>query len=239
MQVITIGRDSRNDIVINESKISRYHAQIIKDGNSYRIVDFNSTNGTYVNNMRIRGEIRIMPGDVVYIGNTILPWQNYFGNSMGTASVPGRRRNGFLIGVGTFVAVIAISAGLYFFSSDFQEGFNEVYKTSGISLPGEVRFSSLSYEKQKKLKTDLFERLDRYFLSLIKDDEALMRLLLLSTMSENSNLLEKRIEKEMVKVVEQWASDNNIDVEDWASTDAEEFVADYILHLVQLVMVNK
>ncbi len=78
MKVITIGRDISNDIVIHDSKVSRHHLQIISEANNFRIVDFNSTNGTFVNDKRISGEITLLPNDIVRVGNTVLPWQSYF-----------------------------------------------------------------------------------------------------------------------------------------------------------------
>jgi len=78
MKVITIGRDHDNDIVISDSKVSRHHLQIINDDGGFRIVDFDSTNGTFVNDRKISGETSLFANDVVRIGNTILPWQTYF-----------------------------------------------------------------------------------------------------------------------------------------------------------------
>lgn len=77
VQVITIGRSQKNDIVINDEKASRIHCQIMRyDDGKYGIVDFNSTNGTYVNEFRINGEHILNPYDVVRIGSTSLPWRD-------------------------------------------------------------------------------------------------------------------------------------------------------------------
>ena len=80
MKVITIGRSTEsNDIVVNDEKVSRNHLQMVMDDNgNYSVVDLESTNGTYVNGQRIFGEVRLRPGDEVRIGQTVLPWQNYF-----------------------------------------------------------------------------------------------------------------------------------------------------------------
>ncbi|MDR1810326.1 MAG: FHA domain-containing protein [Prevotella sp.] len=78
MKLITIGRDTDNSIVINDSKVSRHHLQIICEGDNFRIVDLGSTNGTFVNDCKITGETRLYPNDTVRIGNTVLPWQSYF-----------------------------------------------------------------------------------------------------------------------------------------------------------------
>lgn len=78
MKVITIGRDSDNDIIVNDSKVSRHHLQLINEAGTYRIVDFNTTNGTFVNDKKISGETVLHVNDTVRIGNTVLPWQSYF-----------------------------------------------------------------------------------------------------------------------------------------------------------------
>ena len=78
MRVITIGRAPQNDIVINDPRVGRSHLQIIEhDNGRFSIVDLNSTNGTYVNGQRIRGEEILMLGDTVTLGNTELPWMEY------------------------------------------------------------------------------------------------------------------------------------------------------------------
>lgn len=83
MKVITIGRSTENnDIVVNDEKVSRNHLQMVMDDNgNYSVVDLGSTNGTFVNGQRISGEVRLQPGDEVKIGQTVLPWQNYFVSS--------------------------------------------------------------------------------------------------------------------------------------------------------------
>ena len=50
---IIIGRDSGNDIQIDNVAVSREHARIIKGPDFYLIEDLNSTNGTFVNGKKI------------------------------------------------------------------------------------------------------------------------------------------------------------------------------------------
>ena len=79
MKVITIGRSTQNDVVINDPYVGRNHLQIIqKDDGAFYVVDFGSKNGTYVNGRKVRGEVLLSPNDVVRIGNTTLPWKDYF-----------------------------------------------------------------------------------------------------------------------------------------------------------------
>lgn len=89
MKVITIGRSTdNNDVVVNDEKVSRNHLQMVMDDNgNYAVVDLGSTNGTYVNGQRISGEVRLQPSDEVRIGQTILPWQNYFVTSSQSPTV--------------------------------------------------------------------------------------------------------------------------------------------------------
>lgn len=46
---VVIGRMSSNDVVLSDPNVSRKHAELRRDGSSWRIVDLGSTNGTTVN----------------------------------------------------------------------------------------------------------------------------------------------------------------------------------------------
>lgn len=79
MKVITIGRDLNNDVVINDPKVSRHHLQVIQDDyGNFRIADFGSANGTFVNGQKISGEMSLSSNDIVRIGNTTVAWKQYF-----------------------------------------------------------------------------------------------------------------------------------------------------------------
>ena len=91
MKVITIGRSKEhNDIVVNDVKVSRNHLQMIMDDHgNYSVLDLNSTNGTFVNGIRITGEVPLQITDELRIGDTVLPWQHYF------SSQPNKGADGF------------------------------------------------------------------------------------------------------------------------------------------------
>ena len=80
MKIITVGREIGNDIVISDdSFVGRHHLQLIKDeAGVFFVRDLNSTNGTFVNGQRIKGESKIEETDIIRIGNTTLPWISYF-----------------------------------------------------------------------------------------------------------------------------------------------------------------
>lgn len=79
MQTITIGRSSTNDVTLTDMSVSRQHAQIVRSDNGrYTITDLNSRNGTFVNGQRIFGTVDLNENDFVRIGESALPWKQYF-----------------------------------------------------------------------------------------------------------------------------------------------------------------
>lgn len=66
--VIQIGRDPGNDVVISSPNVSRFHAQIERVGQRYRVEDLRSSNGTFVNGERIEGPVWLKPEDTIRIG---------------------------------------------------------------------------------------------------------------------------------------------------------------------------
>jgi predicted component of type VI protein secretion system len=69
---ITIGRDSVNEIVINDAEISRRHARLTFQGGKYVLEDLGSTNGTFVNGQRLAGPRVLKAGEVVSFGEQIV-----------------------------------------------------------------------------------------------------------------------------------------------------------------------
>ncbi len=71
-QVITIGRDSSSDIVINHISVSLKHATITEKNHKFIIKDNNSTNGIMINGELLTGEISLKERDVILIANAKL-----------------------------------------------------------------------------------------------------------------------------------------------------------------------
>src|SRR5512133_3501634 len=69
---MTIGRDSTNEIVINDAEVSRRHARLTFQGGKYVLEDLGSTNGTFVNGQRLAGPRVLKPGEVVSFGEQII-----------------------------------------------------------------------------------------------------------------------------------------------------------------------
>lgn len=65
--VVTIGRKQGNEIVLDDPRVSRYHAKICLIKGHFVLFDLNSSGGTFVNNKRIDQGI-LYPGDVISFG---------------------------------------------------------------------------------------------------------------------------------------------------------------------------
>jgi pSer/pThr/pTyr-binding forkhead associated (FHA) protein len=69
--VLTIGREAGNAIVINDAEVSRKHTQFVFQGGKYIVTDLGSTNGTFVNGQRLTGQHILQPGEVISLGEQI------------------------------------------------------------------------------------------------------------------------------------------------------------------------
>ncbi|SRR6266568_5400805 len=65
--LITIGRGPDNTIIINDPSVSTNHAQLQLAGQTYRLKDLGSTNGTGVNGIPVT-ETVLHPGDRIRFG---------------------------------------------------------------------------------------------------------------------------------------------------------------------------
>ncbi len=67
-----IGRDKEgNDIVLQDTNVSRHHAVISFENHQYTLEDLQSTNGTKVNGKTITKHI-LTDGDIIQLGDTFL-----------------------------------------------------------------------------------------------------------------------------------------------------------------------
>ncbi len=64
---VVIGREADCAICINDRYFSRHHAQITYDGNAFVVTDLGSTNGTYLNKVKLGGPQALQDGDTVSI----------------------------------------------------------------------------------------------------------------------------------------------------------------------------
>ena len=67
--VVTLGSMEENDVVIADETVSRAHCKIWRERSEYLIADLDSTNGTYVDRVKIR-QAYLSPESVVGLGNS-------------------------------------------------------------------------------------------------------------------------------------------------------------------------
>ncbi|MGW8375300.1 FHA domain-containing protein [Streptomyces sp. ODS28] len=64
---LTFGRKAANSVVLREVSISRFHAEVRREGHGYVLYDLGSSNGTFVNGERTASRV-LQPGDLITIG---------------------------------------------------------------------------------------------------------------------------------------------------------------------------
>ena len=67
---LVIGRSPSCGISLDDAKVSRRHARIASDDSQVKVSDLGSRNGTLVNGDRTEGEVLLLPGDRLQIGDT-------------------------------------------------------------------------------------------------------------------------------------------------------------------------
>jgi pSer/pThr/pTyr-binding forkhead associated (FHA) protein len=67
-QLTLLGRELDNDIVVDDDRTSRHHAEIHWDRGHIELVDRGSMNGTLVNRQAVRGRVPLKSGDIIELG---------------------------------------------------------------------------------------------------------------------------------------------------------------------------
>lgn len=75
--VLTIGSSPDNQLVIDDPKVSAYHAEIRPEGQRYSITDLGSIHGTYVNSQRLDWNTSHLldPGNSITIGDSTFTYE--------------------------------------------------------------------------------------------------------------------------------------------------------------------
>jgi pSer/pThr/pTyr-binding forkhead associated (FHA) protein len=68
---IEIGREGSIGLPIDDEQASRRHARVTAQGDTAKVEDLGSTNGTYLNGSPVEGQQTLRPGDRLRVGLTI------------------------------------------------------------------------------------------------------------------------------------------------------------------------
>ena len=69
---VLIGREAKCDLVADRSHIAKKHARITEENGSYFLTDLGSAAGTYINDQRITGTVRLRPEDRISMADVNL-----------------------------------------------------------------------------------------------------------------------------------------------------------------------
>ena len=73
-EILNMGRAPDNHIVVNDSKVSRRHALLKREGTNYVLEDLGTPNGTFVNDQRIQRHT-LASGDAIRLGDAVFTYR--------------------------------------------------------------------------------------------------------------------------------------------------------------------
>ena len=76
--VISIGRTDENAVALEQTKVSRRHAEVVRKGDAFVLRDLHSTNGTWLRGERVT-EVMLQDSDAFRIGDARLVFKAGFG----------------------------------------------------------------------------------------------------------------------------------------------------------------
>ncbi len=71
LPILQLVRDPKCDVVFDperDEQVSRAHTKICLRDDNFWIGDLGSRDGTYVNNQRVSGPVKLIPGDIIRLG---------------------------------------------------------------------------------------------------------------------------------------------------------------------------
>jgi hypothetical protein len=69
---ITVGRAAGCQVTVDDTYVSQLHARVFTRDGQLFVEDLGSTNGTYLNRVKVAGPMVMQKGDRLQIGNTVL-----------------------------------------------------------------------------------------------------------------------------------------------------------------------
>ena len=88
---ITLGRQVDNDVVLDDSRVSRHHARLVWQPSGFEIEDLTSGNGTWVNGTRITKPTLLQPGDMIGLSPQVVLTYEVPGAGGGATQLLGQR----------------------------------------------------------------------------------------------------------------------------------------------------
>ncbi len=99
----SIGRDPGNDVVLDAPAVAARHAELSLARGVWTLTDLDSTNGSWVDGVRVEGSLALAPGSEIQLGDVVLAfaprdeWSDSPRQQATVAAVPASSRPLFLL----------------------------------------------------------------------------------------------------------------------------------------------
>ncbi len=113
---LVLGKSSLADIIIKDSSVSSRHAEISFERGQWSLSDLNSTNGSYINNTRLKHKTLLNPGDLLQFGVV----QLVFGQELPAGASASKFLKPLKIALGSALALSFIFFVAYFINTQVQ-----------------------------------------------------------------------------------------------------------------------
>ncbi len=75
---VTLGRSSTTELCFaDDAGLSRQHMALERDGNEWTVQDLGSKNGTQVNNIPLKGKLKLKSGDRITAGHLTIIYDDH------------------------------------------------------------------------------------------------------------------------------------------------------------------
>lgn len=85
---VKLGRETDNPVALGDEQVSRYHASVTPIGESARVEDLGSLNGTFLNDSPVESPTTVRIGDRIRVGLTVLELRREGDTGRGTVATP-------------------------------------------------------------------------------------------------------------------------------------------------------
>ena len=120
---ISFGRANTNNVVLNNEKVSSNHAVItLFDDGTFFIEDLFSTNGTFINNRKIKTS-ELHAGDHLMLGNETVDWYSYF--KPDRKKIVARKNNKTLTFLLYVASILLIAVTVWYYFAEYRPKQNE------------------------------------------------------------------------------------------------------------------
>jgi phosphoserine phosphatase RsbU/P len=87
---VTLGRSSTTELCFaDDAGLSRQHMALERDGDDWTVQDLGSKNGTQVNNIPLKGKLKLKPGDRITAGHLVIIYDDHSAALAQTGPIPG------------------------------------------------------------------------------------------------------------------------------------------------------